>query len=255
MSFDYGEKGGPHTWCLKFHDAAGTKQSPINIDKRATHHDGSLGPLTIDVKDVSKYTVDMGSHNFHVLVNGKGFVRGGPLNGDYLLQQFHFHWSAGDTWGSEHQVNGISSPSELHCVFRNSKYPTSEEALRQPDGLCVVGIFLHLGEHKNHALDDLSNLVVKMKAGEKRELKAEFSLSSILPKNLSQYYTYPGSLTTPPCSECVTWIVMHEPITITHAQLENLRKTHSQCQICGCTNNFRPVCPVGSRRVLRSFNL
>jgi carbonic anhydrase len=254
MSFDYGEVGGPHTWALKFPNAAGSKQSPINIDKKSAHYDSSLESISINVEEVSKYTVDMGAHNFHVLATGKGTLRGGPLKSEYLLQQFHFHWGAGDTWGSEHQINGISSPSELHCVFRNSKYNINEEVLKRQDGLCVVGVFLKLGEDNNQALDELCSAAVNLKSGEECVLQPNFSLASILPKDLSKYYTYPGSLTTPPCSECVTWIVMNEPVTITHAQLDKFRHTHNQCRICGCTNNFRPVCPVGSRRILCSFH-
>ncbi|TPP59704.1 Carbonic anhydrase 2, partial [Fasciola gigantica] len=65
----------------------------------------------------------------------------------------------------------------------------------------------------------------------------------------SQYYTYCGSLTTPPCAECVTWLVLVEPIIITQNQLDTFRDLHSNCQLCLSTDNFRPICPVGARKV------
>ncbi|VDO93008.1 unnamed protein product [Schistosoma margrebowiei] len=73
--------------------------------------------------------------------------------------------------------------------------------------------------------------------------------------DLSRYYTYSGSLTTPPCNECVTWIVLDEPVVMTIDQLETLRQMHANCVTCGQTDNFRPICPIGSRLVRCSFRV
>ncbi|VDO95622.1 unnamed protein product [Schistosoma curassoni] len=69
-------------------------------------------------------------------------LSGGPLASEYKLIQFHLHWGSGNNWGSEHMINGISCPAELHCVFINTKYATMETAITYSDGLSVVGLYL-----------------------------------------------------------------------------------------------------------------
>lgn len=71
-------------------------------------------------------------------------LSGGPLASEYKLIQFHLHWGSGNNWGSEHMINGISCPAELHCVFINTKYATMETAITYSDGLSVVGIFFQV---------------------------------------------------------------------------------------------------------------
>ncbi|CAL8083861.1 unnamed protein product [Calicophoron daubneyi] len=253
MSYDYGECGGPHTWVLNFPAASGKRQSPINLNTSAMEFDKSLRPLQIDLEGITTYSLTTKDHNFQISVQGRGILEGGPLFSKYKLMQFHFHWGTRNTWGSEHLVNGVSSPSELHCVFMNTAYETPEKAMQMPDGLAVVGIFLHIGNQANRSLEELCWTLGSMKVGETRILDSGFSLASLLPRDMSKYYTYPGSLTTPPCSECVTWIVMDEIVTITKDQINKFRQSHSKCIVCGCTDNFRPVCPAGSRPVRCSF--
>ncbi|CAH8611523.1 unnamed protein product [Heterobilharzia americana] len=112
-----------------------------------------------------------------------------------------------------------------------------ETAMTYSDGLSVLGVFFQLGKSSNNALKRLCALL------------------NLLPSDLSRYYTYSGSLTTPPCSECVTWIVLDEPVVMSIDQLETLREMHANCVSCGNTDNFRPICPVGSRSVRCSFRV
>uniref|UniRef100_A0A8C0MT03 Carbonic anhydrase n=1 Tax=Canis lupus familiaris TaxID=9615 RepID=A0A8C0MT03_CANLF len=63
-------------------------------------------------------------------------------------RQFHLHWGASDDHGSEHTVDGVKYAAELHLVHWNPKYNTYGEALKQPDGIAVVGIFLKIGREK-----------------------------------------------------------------------------------------------------------
>jgi carbonic anhydrase len=79
--------------------------------------------------------------------------------------------------------------------------------------------------------------------GEKNDLPAPLSAAALLPAN-RDYYRFNGSLTTPPCSEGVRWIVMKQPMTVSKAQIEQFQKT------LGFANN-RPVQPVLARPVLR----
>ncbi|KAA3679728.1 carbonic anhydrase 2 [Paragonimus westermani] len=233
MTFDYGEANGtsmckisvhylgPHTWSAKFPAAGGKKQSPINLNTSFVTYDETLSCLSIDLGGAMPQKISMGSHNFHVYVGGNGgnaFLQSGPLTSDYHLVQFHFHWGSGNTWGSEHLVNGVSSPAELHCVFVNNKYVSNEVALTNPDGFTVVGVFLQIGNRPNSTFERLVCALSNMRNGDEKIIEPQLDLRKLLPDDLSKYYTYPGSLTTPPCSECVTWILLDEPIVVTENQ-------------------------------------
>ncbi|VDP82894.1 unnamed protein product [Echinostoma caproni] len=171
----------PHTWAIRFPAAAGKKQSPVNLNTGAMQYDASLKPLQIDFKGVENQTVDMKAHNFQVKIGGKAVLRGGPLEHDYHLTQFHFHWGSGNTWGSEHHVNGVSSPAELHLVFANSKYSQNEVLTEQPDGLSVVGVFLQLGTQTNPALEQLCKVLPTMNKGDSKVIEPRLPLQSLIP--------------------------------------------------------------------------
>ncbi|VDL98405.1 unnamed protein product [Schistocephalus solidus] len=133
-------------------------------------------------------------------------IEGGPLRERYILQQFHFHWGHESKWGSEHHVDGFSYSAEMHLVFLAERYSAESMALKDPEGLCVLGIFLRV------------SYLYYFSVGIHPVLDTPIDIFAILP-NLSRYYTYEGSLTTPPCSECVRWIVCADPVEISDTQV------------------------------------
>ncbi|KAF6778762.1 hypothetical protein AHF37_01921 [Paragonimus kellicotti] len=147
----------------------------------------------------------------------------------------------------------MSSPAELHCVFLNNNYGKNEVALMNPDGFAVVGVFLQIGNRPNSTFERLVSALSKMRSGDEKTIEPQIDMRTLLPNDMSKYYTYPGSLTTPPCSECVTWILLDQPIVVTENQIDRLRQVHAGCTVCGGTDNFRPICPLGSRHVRSSF--
>ncbi|CAH8614506.1 unnamed protein product [Schistosoma intercalatum] len=183
MSYDYGEKNGPHTWVLRFPNAGGTKQSPINLNTMSMRLDESLAPINVDLNGLQNQTLHVKDHNFSVEVKGNAVLSGGPLASEYKLIQFHLHWGSGNNWGSEHMINGISCPAELHCVFINTKYATMETAITYSDGLSVVGIFFQLGKssNNNNALKRLCSLLKSTKKGESKDIQPMLDLNTLLP--------------------------------------------------------------------------
>ncbi|KAJ0059745.1 hypothetical protein NL108_011252, partial [Boleophthalmus pectinirostris] len=143
-------------------------------------------------------------------------LRDGPISGVYRLKQFHFHWGASDDRGSEHTVAGTKFPAELHLVHWNTKYPNFGDAASKPDGLAVVGVFLKPGD-ANPNLQKVLDCFDAIKAKGKQTTFPGFDPSTLLPGSLD-YWTYDGSLTTPPLLESVTWIVCKEPISVSSEQ-------------------------------------
>ena len=82
-------------------------------------------------------------------------IKGGPLPGDkwYALEQFHCHWGSSDMIGSEHTVNGKPFAAELHMVYWNAaKYDNFKQAMKCPDGLAVLAVFLEEGQTRTNEL-------------------------------------------------------------------------------------------------------
>lgn len=69
------------------------------------------------------------------------YVFGGRLTNEYVLEGLHFHWGNRNNLGSEHVVNDIQYPLEMHIIHRNRRYPNVSEALKHGDGLTVLAFF------------------------------------------------------------------------------------------------------------------
>lgn len=84
-------------------------------------------------------------------------------------------------------------------------------------------------------------------------MNLSITLKSLLPSDIDTYYTYRGSLTTPPCSEAVTWIIFTNPIPISFKQLNKFRSLSNGEDILG--DNFRKLQDLGKRKLyLRKLN-
>ncbi len=142
------------------------------------------------------------------------------LNGvDYNLLQFHFHT------GSEHTINGTQYPMEVHLVHQNDA-----------GELAVVGIMFEEG-NENAFLKNFSDNLPAAK-DDNYSSTTKVNAGDLIPST-GGYFTYSGSLTTPPCSEIVTWIVMKNPIQISASQIENFHTIMH--------DNFRPTQPLNGR--------
>jgi len=254
----YSNENGPHTWVKHFPKATGPRQSPILINSAKAEKDEQLlrAPLKVNIGDSGAQSVINTGHGFRVDVVANDLtITGGPLAEDtYRIAQFHFHWGECDGWGSEHILDGRVFASELHCVFWNTRYPNIGEAVEKSDGLAVLGSFIEVGA-KNPALEPLVGELEKITFKDSSTLlQSPVDLQQILPKCTKEYYTYKGSLTTPPCNESVTWFVFKEPISMSSEQLNAFRSLcHGGEGSHPIVDNFRPVCPLGDRPLLRTF--
>ncbi|XP_061194335.1 nacrein-like protein [Saccostrea echinata] len=151
----------------------------------------------------------------------------------FKLDSFHFH--AGkfqNSTGSEHSFDNEFQPMELHLVFYNTEYPDVKSAVDRADGLVVIGVMVELNpgfllkpvpgcedDYKqtlSHLMSEtLDNSEEYPDSSETGPVQSAYiRLKNLLPSNRGSYYTYQGSLTTPPCSETVTWVLMKCPIIV-----------------------------------------
>lgn len=141
----------------------------------------------------------------------------------YVLQQFHFHAS------SENTLHGKHSAMEMHLVHKNTA-----------GKIAVVAVMFDVGA-ANPELDKLWS-VMPEKAESDAALKTSLDINKLIPTNRT-YWRFSGSLTTPPCSEGVAWLVMKHPLTLSEAQLEKF--THTMHH-----HNNRPTQPAHGRVVV-----
>lgn len=251
----YTVTNGPSTWEKDFPIAKGKQQSPIDIVTSKAVYDGDLGnePLKTDYSPEAELCLKNNGHSIMCQIKQKSELSGGPLTGRYRLEQFHLHWGALDNRGSEHTIDGKCYAGELHLVHYNySKYGSFAEAVDKADGLAVLGIMIQVGtEHQTFrtivdSIDDLA------KSGSEVNVSISFDPTFLLPGNTSQYWTYKGSLTTPPLFESVQWIVFKEPVEFSKDQLSKLRSlVDSDGQ--KMQDNFRPPLSLHGREVRSSF--
>uniref|UniRef100_A0A2K6V7R4 Carbonic anhydrase n=1 Tax=Saimiri boliviensis boliviensis TaxID=39432 RepID=A0A2K6V7R4_SAIBB len=226
----------------------GTRQSPINIRRRDTVYDPRLKPLTVSYVAASCLYVWNSGYLFQVEFDDStkaSGISGGPLENHYRLKQFHFHWGAANEWGSEHAVDDRAYPAELHLVHWNSvKYQNYKEAVMGENGLAVIGVFLKVIACWGCRLPNDARAAV-----------GPFDPSSLLPA-CRDYWTYPGSLTTPPLTESVTWIIQKEPVEVAPGQLSAFRTLLFSArgeEEKVMVNNYRPLQPLMNRKVRASF--
>lgn len=280
----------PSNWSKVFPLCGGKFQSPINIETKKVKKK-SYPDLKISFDNpCGRVTGELLNAGHSPVVNidsskGGAKLSGGPLDCDeYALQQFHFHFGCENSRGSEHLIDSQAFPAQLHLVFFNKKYETFQNAVDKPDGLAVLGVLITATCPGNRVLGSFAKKLTKIiEEGASANVTAVdgIKLNYLMPYNNKQgdededdediaaddpdaveeeevaakkkikYYTYKGSLTTPPCYESVTWIVFKDKIKISNTQLKKFRKLKAQYGgapglMC---DNIRPVQPLHKRKV------
>ncbi len=196
----------------------GINQSPVNL---TDFIESDLSPLQLSYKTGGHEVINNG-HTIQV-----NYQPGSKLNingHSYELKQFHFHSP------SENHINGKSYPMEVHLVHADNE-----------GNLAVVGVMFEEGSD-NKTLKEIWGIMPK-EAESKNALPSMAFVEGILPAS-RDYYRFNGSLTTPPCSEGVLWLVMKESITVSKEQIKQFTQaTHPS------TN--RPVQARNARAILK----
>ena len=217
-AFHWGYEGEEKDWNSCFMECAGQVQSPVNITRAV--QDANLSALKMNYTEVPVHLLNNGHTIQFEQEPGSTLELDGAT---FELLQFHFHTQ------SEHTIDGIRYPMEVHLVHKNLT----------TDALAVVGIMFKQGNENLFLKNFMENLPQEEDEHYMEETK-KVNTIDLLPADAG-YFTYSGSLTTPPCSQIVTWIVMKEPI---EASPEQINSFFDLMQ-----TNFRPIQPLNGREV------
>jgi carbonic anhydrase len=192
QTFGYFGAAGPTLWSElnPGWSACGAGKSQSPVDFRSPHPLQS-SKLSIEYGHTTGEIFNNG-HTIEVETEGRNTLTLGGVV--YQLVQFHFHAA------SEHRVEGRGFDMELHLVHASAGGSNA-----------VIGVFLERGSNSGSLAPILRALPDDMNT--KHPLDAPFDPRNFLPKS-DTHFRYVGSLTTPPCTEGVQWIVMTEPVIV-----------------------------------------
>lgn len=217
--WSYEGEGAPENWAKIdkkfFMCKEGKNQSPINLTGFVA---SELPAIKFNYRLTSTEILDNG-HTEQVNVKEGSSITVDEIEFD--LKQFHFHTP------SENNINGNSFPLEAHFVHASKN-----------GQLAVVAVMFQEGQ-ENDALKELWS-VMPTEAGKHHAVDAKH-LDSLLPKD-RDYYRFNGSLTTPPCTEGVRWLVMKNAVTLSKEQVEKFAKIMHM-------HNNRPIQPTNARLI------
>ena len=222
VRWSYAGDTGPDTWAsldtASQTCAAGTQQSPIDI--------GEATRAQLPVLNIAwaRHAESIVNNGHTIQLNCAEGSTLGLGKEKYSLLQFHFHRP------SEHLINGKRFAMEVHFVHRNAA-----------GALAVVGVLMATGRPN----PVFNKIVTTMPHEQGPPVAADATIdpTRLLPGRRS-YYTYAGSLTTPPCSETVTWLVLTDAIQVAETDVAAFAKLYAM--------NARPPQKLDRRFVLRS---
>ncbi len=197
---------------------SGVNQSPIDL---TGFIEAEMKPITFNYTGLATEILNNGHSIQANYAAGSTMTVAGKT---FELKQFHFHSP------SENTINGEFFPMEGHFVHADK------------DGnLAVIAVMYKIGD-ANGGMEKLWKQI-PAKVGDKVALASQVKAEELIPED-KDYYRFNGSLTTPPCSEGVVWIVMKKPVTVSEAQVKQFT------DVMGMPNN-RPVQGTHARPILQ----
>lgn len=225
--WSYDEDTGPEQWG-KLDNANlactnGSEQSPINIELPQAKGNEKREDIQIQYEPTTFSLINNGhTVQANAVTESSSIVIEGN---EYMLDQFHFHTP------SEHQFNGENYDMELHLVHQDAN-----------GKLAVLGLMIKEGK-ENENLASVWEVLPQEETEKDIPVKDPIDVQALLPQDQTSFY-YNGSLTTPPCTEEVTWMVFKQPIEMSNTQIQAFQEIFP--------DNHRPVQSLNKREIIEN---
>ncbi|XP_036852468.1 carbonic anhydrase 9 isoform X3 [Manis javanica] len=247
--------GGNPPWPQVSPACAGRFQSPVDIRPELTAFCPALRPLELfgfELPPLPELRLRNNGHTVQLTLPPGLEMTLGPGR-EYRALQLHLHWGTARRPGSEHTFGGHRFPAEIHVVHLSTAFAKVEEALARPGGLAVLAAFLQEGPEENSAYEQLLSHLEEIAEEDSETLVPGLDVSALLPSDLSRYFRYEGSLTTPPCAQGVIWTVFNQTVRLSAKQLHTLSDALWGPDRSPLQLNFRATQPLNGRIIEASF--